>query len=119
MLVLWLEPNIRETGGLQDRPEAIVSMRKVVAASCGTRGRIQAAENHVEASAEDVRFISEQATRPSAGPARRYAASDRQLSTSFIQKLRSVNCSVVTSEIFATLCDPSLHMLNPQANLRR
>src|ERR1700720_4596219 len=96
-LVLWLEPNVRETGEMQHRPEAIASIREVVAGSCGTRGRIQTAENHVKASAEDIRFISEQATRPSTGPARRYAASDRQLSTSFIQKLRSVNCSVVTS----------------------
>ncbi len=74
-LVLWLEPNVRETGEMQHRPEAIASIREVVAGSYGTRGRIQTAENHVEASAEDIRFISDQATRPSAGPARRYAAS--------------------------------------------
>ena len=98
-LVLWLEPNIRETGEMQHRPEAIASIREVVAGSYGTRGRIQPAENHVEAFAENIRFISDQATRPSAGPARRYAVSDRQLSTSFIQKLRSVNCAVVPRNI--------------------
>ena len=39
---------------MQHRPEAIASIREVVAGSCGTRGRIQTAENHVEASAEDI-----------------------------------------------------------------
>ncbi len=66
-LVLWLEPNVRETGELQHRPEAIASTREVVAGSCGARGRIQAAENHVEACAEDIRFISDQATPSFAG----------------------------------------------------
>jgi hypothetical protein len=69
-LVLWLEPNVRETGEMQHCPKAIASVREVVAGCRGTRGRIQAAENHVEASAEDIRFISDQTASPSAGPAR-------------------------------------------------
>ena len=31
MLVLWLEPNVRETGEMQHHPEAIASTREVVA----------------------------------------------------------------------------------------
>ena len=61
-LVLWLEPNVRESCELQHRPEAIASTREVVASSCGARGRIQAAEDHVEASREDIRLISDQTT---------------------------------------------------------
>jgi hypothetical protein len=40
MLVLWLEPNVREAHEMQHRPEAIASVRKVVAGYRGTGGRI-------------------------------------------------------------------------------
>jgi hypothetical protein len=54
---------------MQYRPEAIASVREVVAGCCGTCGRIQAAENHVKASTEDIWFISAQVTPASAGAA--------------------------------------------------
>jgi hypothetical protein len=39
-LVLWLELNVREAREMQHRPEAIASVRKVVAGYRSTRGRI-------------------------------------------------------------------------------
>jgi heme-degrading monooxygenase HmoA len=65
-LVLWLEPNVRETRELQHRPEAIASTREVVAGTCSARARIQAAENHVKAAVEDIWFVSAQVTPLSA-----------------------------------------------------
>ena len=38
--ILWLELNVREAREMQHRPEAIASVRKVVARYRGTRGRI-------------------------------------------------------------------------------
>ena len=74
-LVLWLEPNVRETGEMQHRPEAIASIREVVAGTCSARARIQAAENHVKAAAEDIWFVSAQVTPPSANALRPMAQS--------------------------------------------
>ena len=74
-LVLWLEPNVRETGEMQHRPEAIASTREVVAGTCSARARIQAAENHVKAAAEDIWFVSAQVTPPSANALRPMAQS--------------------------------------------
>src|SRR5229473_4584716 len=74
-LVLWLEPNVRETRELQHRPEAIASTREVVAGTCSARARIQAAENHVKAAAEDIWFVSAQVTPPSANALRPMAQS--------------------------------------------
>jgi hypothetical protein len=78
---LWLKPNVRKAGEMQHRPEAIASVRKVVAGYRGTRGGIQAAENHVNASAEDLWFISAQVTPPSANAPRPMAQSSGRRAT--------------------------------------
>jgi hypothetical protein len=53
-LVLRLEAHISETGEMQHRPEAIAAVREIMASNGGARSRIEAAENHVEASSEDI-----------------------------------------------------------------
>ena len=59
-LVLWLEAHIGETGQIQHRPEAIGTIREIVARDDGARSRIEAAEDHVQTLGEDIRFISDQ-----------------------------------------------------------
>ena len=56
-LVLRLEAYISETGEMQHLPEPIASVREIMARNGGARSRIEAAENHVEAFSEDIRFI--------------------------------------------------------------
>ena len=64
-LVLRLEANICETDEMQHLPEPIASVREIMARNGGARSRIEAAENHVEAFSEDIRFIP-----PSSGSVR-------------------------------------------------
>ena len=49
---------ISETGEMQHRPEAIGSIREIVARDGGARSRIETAENHVQTFGEDIRIIS-------------------------------------------------------------
>jgi hypothetical protein len=59
-LVLRLEAHISETGEMQHRPEAIGSIREIVARDGSARSRIETAENHVQTLSEDIRFITDQ-----------------------------------------------------------
>jgi len=59
-LVLRLEAHVSEAGEMQHRPEAIGSIREIVARDGGARSRIETAENHVQTPSEDIRFISDQ-----------------------------------------------------------
>jgi hypothetical protein len=52
-LFLRLKPYIGETGEMQHRPEAIGSIREIVARDGGARSRIETAENHVQTRSED------------------------------------------------------------------
>jgi len=56
-LVLRLEAHVGETGEMQHRPEAIVAVREVMARDRGAQGRVEAAEDHIKASGEDIRLI--------------------------------------------------------------
>ena len=60
-LVLGLEAHVGETGEMQHGPEAIVSVREVMARDRGAQGRVEAAEDHLKASGEDIRLIVAQA----------------------------------------------------------
>ncbi|MEO6793874.1 MAG: hypothetical protein ABI215_08920 [Mycobacterium sp.] len=53
-LVLRLQPYIGEARQMQHGPEAIASMRKIMAVDNGTGGWIQPAENHIETRGEDI-----------------------------------------------------------------
>ena len=59
-LVFRLQPYIGETCEMQDRPEAIVGIREVTAVGGGSGCRINAAENYVQATGENVRMICDQ-----------------------------------------------------------
>ena len=59
-LVLRLEAHVSEACEMQHRPEAIGSIREIVARDGGARSRIETAENHVQTPSEDIRFISDQ-----------------------------------------------------------
>jgi hypothetical protein len=54
-----LEAHIGETGEMQHRPEAIASVREVVARDNRARSGIQTAKNDVESSSEDVRIVTD------------------------------------------------------------
>jgi len=54
-----LEAHISETGEMQHRPEAIGSVRKIVARYCRGQGRIETAENHVQTASEDIRVVTD------------------------------------------------------------
>jgi hypothetical protein len=59
-LVLRLEAHISETCEMQHRPEAIGSIREIVARDGSGQSRIETAENHVQTPSEDIRFITDQ-----------------------------------------------------------
>ena len=59
-LVLRLKAHISETGEMQHRPEAVGSIREIMARNGGTRSRIETTENHVQTTSEDIRFITDQ-----------------------------------------------------------
>ena len=53
----------------------LLRLEKLWPATCSARARIQAAENHVKAAAEDIWFVSAQVTPPSANALRPMAQS--------------------------------------------
>ena len=59
-LVLRLKARISETGEMEHRPEAIGSIREIVARDDGAQSRIETAEDYVQTPSEDIRFISDQ-----------------------------------------------------------
>jgi hypothetical protein len=59
-LLVRLKADIGEAGEVQHRPEAIAAAGEVVTSGCGGRGRVHAAEDHVEIAGENVRFIRAQ-----------------------------------------------------------
>ena len=60
LFVLRLETHLSETGEMQHRPEAIASIREIVARESGAQSRIETAENHVQTPGEDIRLITDQ-----------------------------------------------------------
>ena len=64
-LLARLKANVGKAGAMQYRPKAVARTGEVVTGSHGTRGRIQAAENHIEAAREDIRSILCQNVHPS------------------------------------------------------
>ena len=56
-----LKPHVAETGEMQHTPEAVASVREVIACGCGTRGGIEATEDHVKAIGEDIWVVVDQA----------------------------------------------------------